>query len=37
MNTEVEGPTALEAVVRQLLVKMQQTEKTVHAVVNCKE
>jgi hypothetical protein len=28
VNTEVEGPTALEAVTRQRLAKTQQTEKT---------
>jgi hypothetical protein len=28
LNTKTEGPTALEAVTRQRLVKLQQTEKT---------
>jgi hypothetical protein len=28
INTEVEGSTALEAVIRQGLVKTKQTEKT---------
>jgi hypothetical protein len=36
VNTEVEGPTVLEAVTRQRLAKTQQIEKTVLAVVNCR-
>jgi hypothetical protein len=35
VNTEVEEATALEAVTRQRVVKQQQTEKSVRAVVNC--
>jgi hypothetical protein len=35
VNTEFEGSTALEAVTRPRLVKTQQTEKIVLAVVNC--
>jgi hypothetical protein len=35
-KTEVEGFTALEAVTRQRLVKLQQTEDLVRAVVDCR-
>jgi hypothetical protein len=36
VNTEAEEATALEAVTRRQPVKIQQTEKTVGAVVNCR-
>jgi hypothetical protein len=35
VNTEAEEATALKAVTRRQPVKIQQTEKTVRAVVNC--
>jgi hypothetical protein len=36
VNTEDEEATALEAVTRRQPVKIQQAEKTVRAVVNCR-
>jgi hypothetical protein len=36
VSTEVEEATALEAVTKRQPVKMQQTEKTMRAVVNCR-
>jgi hypothetical protein len=35
MNTEAEEAMVLDAIIRQP-VKIQQTEKLVHAVVNCR-
>jgi hypothetical protein len=37
VNTEAEESTALGAVAKQRLIKPQQTENTVRAIVNCKE
>jgi hypothetical protein len=36
VHTEAEEAIALKGVTRQQPVKLQQTEKTVHAVVNCR-
>jgi hypothetical protein len=36
VNTEAEYATALEAVTGRQPVKIQQTEKTVRALVNCR-
>jgi hypothetical protein len=37
VNPEAEESTVLEAVTKQRLVKTQQTDKAVRAVVNCKK
>jgi hypothetical protein len=36
VSSEAEEATALEAVTKQKQVKIQQTEKTVRALVNCR-